>query len=282
MLLPRHLFRSLFSSMPATPEMPSYTAEVMTVTLCHEGPVELATVTTSLQALLAWHGRFAERNGAAVHGDRVELSVGEIRSGLIVIEMLTQGTTVLDAIGPINTVVAFAENFAALIAFLQGGASEPPPGTTVQDGQDLSDFLAPATQDMHSTMSIQASDRGAVNVVNVVLSAEQAGTVQNRAVDWIALHAQPEAAIYRQRLFSFFLPGDGSRVVGYRGIIVSITSRPIHTIFADDATKAAMVEEPLLGKLYIVDVEVQMADGRPRLYRILNVSGSFDRDEGDP
>ncbi len=116
-------------------------------------------------------------------------------------------------------------------------------------------------------------------IVNQTVNSNDANAIQNRAAGWIANHAEPLRGVLRGQLFYFFQARDDKEATtGDRGIIEAISPHPVKTIFANETAKVAMLDEALFRKAYVVDLEVHTIDGRPRLYKILEVSSSFDRE----
>jgi len=74
--------------------------------------------------------------------------------------------------------------------------------------------------------------------------------------------------------------GDVSAKVGDRGIIESISPRPVKLIFASEEVKRQIVEHPdnPFQKLFLVDVEAKATEGKVRLYRIFTVKDVLERD----
>jgi len=62
-----------------------------------------------------------------------------------------------------------------------------------------------------------------------------------------------------------------------RGIIESITNRPLKVIFENDQLKDRMinVDGSPFHLAYVVDVKVETIEGRPAVYKIVNFYESF-------
>jgi hypothetical protein len=73
---------------------------------------------------------------------------------------------------------------------------------------------------------------------------------------------------------------DPNSQVGDRGVIETISPKPMKLAFSSDEVKRKIVDQednPFL-KAFLVDAEVKTADGKPKLYRILDVKDVMDRD----
>jgi len=91
----------------------------------------------------------------------------------------------------------------------------------------------------------------------------------------------PKNKVYQDQILSLFqVRGDVSAKVGDRGIIESISPRPVKLIFASEEVKRQIVEHPdnPFQKLFLVDVEAKATEGKVRLYRIFTVKDVLERD----
>lgn len=263
------------SDNPSVPEVqPS-----LVITLHHGGPIELGVLTDSLQALASQFARFADARGIGINGDEVRLHVKEIRSGSIIVELVALAAIVPLAITHTSAVLDFAVKLAETVKYFRAEKADPPDDLKPKDAQELSRLVGPTAADPKGMIQIEASDAATVNV-KIVMSSNDANAVQNRISHWSATQAAPVSGVRKQQLFYFFQARDDrSAAQGDRGIIEAISKRPIKTIFANKRAKAATLGEALFKKAYVVDVDVQTVDDRPKLYRILEVTDSFDRED---
>lgn len=177
-----------------------------------------------------------------------------------------------------KSIVDFAGHVVDILKFFKGDSATEPADLKPKDVQDVTRFIGPVANDARSVMNINASDGATVNV-NYSVTSNEANAAQNRAKNWIARHAEPTYGIQHGQLFYFFQARDDSHAkTGDRGVIEAISPYPVKTIFANEPAKQAMLNEALFRKAYVVDVDVQTINGRPRLYRIIEVTDSLDRD----
>lgn len=264
--------------MIGTSEEKIATGEMLSVRLDHSGPMELGLLTESLQALAQAHARYADAHGVTVNGDAVRLFVREIRSGSIIVDLIALSQNAPLFAEQIATIVNFTRNLVEILRYFKGDSTEQPQELKTRDAQDITKFLGPVAQDVRSHLNLTASDNAVINV-HYTVSSNDANAIQNRAAGWIAKHAEPSRGVLHGQLFYFFQARDDRQATaGDRGIIEAISPNPVKTIFANETAKAATLDEALFRKAYVVDVEVQTIDGRPRLYKILEVTDSFDRD----
>lgn len=251
----------------------------LTLHIDHSGPIELTKLTESLSALAASYARFADKIGLAINGDDVRLYVKEIRSGSIIVELVALATTVPMVIEQARSVLDFARHLAETIKYFRGEAPKPPADTTAKDAQEVKQLLGPIAADPKATLNLIARDNAKVSVT-LNLNSNEANAVQNRASNFAAQQAAPASGLRQQMLFYWYQARDQRRAkAGDLGIIEAISPRAVKTVIASDGVKDEMLGEALFRKAYVVDVDVQTISDRPKLYRILRVIDSFDRDD---
>jgi hypothetical protein len=253
-------------------------ASSLTITIEHHGPLELLTLTNSLQAVASSFARYADRTGVAIQGDDVRLYIKEIRSGSVVVELVALAKTIPMVIEQAKSILDFARFLWDTVRYFRGEEDGPPEGMIAKDANDLRTLVAPVAADPRATLQIQASE-GATVTVNLTMTSNEANAVQNRTQQYVASQAAPVSGIQKDRLFYFYQARDQrSAKAGDQGIIEAIATRPVKTLVASDALKQQMLGEALFTKAYVVDVDVQTINGKPSLYRILDVKESIDRD----
>ena len=110
--------------------------------------------------------------------------------------------------------------------------------------------------------------------------SQKANAIQNSARRFLG-ETVPKNEIHQDEILSLFqVRGDASAKVGDRGIIESISPRPVKLIFASEEVKRQIIDQPEnpFQKLFLVDVEAKATEGKVRLYRIFAVKEVLDRD----
>lgn len=251
----------------------------LVLTISNDGPIELVRLSESLSALAASFARYADRNGLAINGDDVRLYVKEIRSGSIQIELIALANTVPMIIEQARSILEFARFLSDTIRYFRGEADKPPAETTTKDAQDVKYFLGPVAADPKASLQITARENSTVNVT-LNISSNDANAVQNRATNFVAQQSAPVTGVQRQMLFYWYQARDQRAAkAGDLGIIEAISPRAVKTLISSDEVKEQMLGEALFRKAYVVDVDVQTINGRPNLYKILAVTGSFERED---
>jgi hypothetical protein len=115
--------------------------ERLSITIQNTRPVELATLTESLQALAAAHARFADEHGVTINGDAVRLFVREIKTGSIIVDLVALAANLPMFPDQIATVVEFSKSLVEIIKFFKGEREGEPEGLERRDAQDVTKFL---------------------------------------------------------------------------------------------------------------------------------------------
>jgi hypothetical protein len=144
----------------------------------------------------------------------------------------------------------------------------------------LSQIIDPVAKDNSAQLNISASS-GAAITVNFNMTSTEANAIQNRIRRYRDLMPMTLTGIHKDQVFYWYQVRDAVDKPGDRGIIQRLYSRPIKVQFASDAVKSEMIDraENPFRLFYIVDVDVTEIDGKPVLYRILEVKGSMGRDD---
>lgn len=257
-------------------------AEIMQVHIEHSGPMELATLTDSFAALASWHARFARSVGAAVNGDEVRLYVKEIRSGSIIIELVEWARNAVILVQDVTTVVRFAAMLKQVYDYFTGVADALPDRFERRDARDFVRFMDPVAKDRNGVLHLTARRVNNV-IINIDAPSLNANAGQNRATNWEAMSKEPLSGVLEGQVFYWYQArDDAKKEAGDRGMIEAIARYPVRVHFANAEAKRAMLSDALFTKAYVVTVDVQTVDGRPRLYRILAVTETLDRDEDEP
>lgn len=268
--------------------MPSETKSievVLTYTFTNTKPIELLDLTASLLAIGEQYRRFAEEHSEASTDD-YRLYVREARSGSIVIDLITYATQpqMLAPLAPI--LIQYSKELSDWFEFFKGikaakDIKELIFGKSKKDLQQISDIIEPAAKDQGSQINITAGD-GAVILVNTSLTSTEANAGQNvlrRHIEHIPL---PTTGIHHdQVLYWYQMRHDHAAKPGDKALIERIWNKPVKVRITSDAIKRRMLEDENnpFKKFYVVDVDVTESQGKPVLYKILDVKESFDRED---
>lgn len=248
-------------------------------------PIELRDLNTSLTAIADQYSRFAgERSEGPAEDFR--LYVREVRTGSIIIDLITYATQpqMLAPVAPV--LIEFTKELGEWFEFFKGvkdakDIKEMIAGKSKKDLQQLSDLVEPAARDPGSSINIKAA-RGAIVIINSRITSTEANAGQNllrRHIDHIQV---PTTGIHRdQVLYWYQVRHDLAAKPGDKAVIERIYDKPVRVRITSDEIKRTMIDDPAnpFKRFYLVDVDVTESEGRPVLYKILEVKDSFDRDE---
>jgi hypothetical protein len=246
---------------------------LLTVELLNRRPVDLLDLTTSLNALAQDFQEFSERHSQDPIPGNVKLYVREMRSGSIIADLIPLGDQISWIIDHKDLVGAFVGHLNDLAQyFLAGGGVESPPSR--QDAERLSQILEPVSKDNSAQYNIQATDHAKIEIHNHFhVGYVEANAIQNGVRRFLG-PAVPAVEIIRDRLLTLEqVKNVASAKTGDRGIIESVWPRAVKLQFLSETAKQqvlSLAENPFQ-RAFLVDVEVHTANGRPALYRIIEV-----------
>jgi len=230
-----------------------------TLTLTNSRSVELADLSLAMLAISNEYKRYC-----AIHGDTPEsrLYIVEIKSGSIIAELVAMAQAVLPLFDQINSVIAFVRELKKWTdALLSDGVEAPENPETLKN---LYEFVEPVVKDSASAWSVTA------DTVNITINNIHASAIQNKIRR--KLDAAPEKITgFHSQVAISFTQTKISPDTGNRGIIESISSGAVKTIFSDRSIHQSMVlgEDNPLGSAYLVDVQIETVNQRPVLYKIV-------------
>lgn len=249
-------------------------------------PTELQDLSASLLAIGDQFRAFSRRQGEGLSEDDYRLYVREVRSGSIIMDLVSMATQpqMLAPLTPL--LIPFAQELADWFEFLKGvkdakDIKELILGSSKKDLQQISQIVEPAAKDPGSSIQINATHGGIVVVGGRITSLEaNAGqNILRRYIDNVALAI---TGIHRdQVLYWYQMRDDRAAKPGDKGVIERLWKNPVKVRITSDDIKREMIDKQdnPFRKFYVVDVDVTEVQGRPVLYRILEVKDTFDRDE---
>ena len=260
------------------------TEPTLTYELKNQRPVELLDLAASLMALGDEFCRFTRQHGSDLDGNNVRLYIKEVRAGSIIAELIS----LVRQYSLISTdtawVVQFADYLRSVYEIFKGGAEAPLTFEALKldksEYDRLSQIVEPAAKDGAAQLNLVAHSGGIINV-NLSIDSTQANAIQNRIRrERDALPAQITGIHHDQVLYWYQVRDDTADKPGDRAIIPRIYSRPVKVQFANDTVKIAMIDRPdnPFRLFYIVDVDVTEIEGKPVLYRIVDVKGTMERE----
>ncbi len=226
-------------------------------------PVELVDFTSSLFSLGEQYRSYVARRQPAHGNDDVRLFVKEVRTGSIIAELISMATQSSFLAPAAPLILQYASELGDWFDFFKGvkeadDIKDMLLGTSKKDLQQISNIVEPVAKDSGSMISMAAYSGGMI-----VNNLPESGAQPDQVLAW-----------YQVR-------DDGATKPGDKAVIERFSTRPVRVRFASDAVKAAMIDTPdnPSKRLFVVDVDVSFVDGKPVLYRVLELKTSFERDE---
>ena len=253
---------------------------VLTYTLNNVRPVELLDLTQSLLAIGDQYRRFAEAHSEA-SADDYRLYVREVRTGSIIIDLITYATQP-QMLAPYTPVlIAYASELGDWFEFFKGikdakDIADMLLGKSKKDLQQISDIIEPAAKDAGSSIHITAA-QGAVVVVNGSINSTEANAGQNVLRRYIEHIPLPKSGIHHdQVLYWYQMHQDRATKPGDKAVIERIWPKPVKVRITSDDIKRKMLDDAdnPFKKFYVVDVDVTKSRTDQCRTRILDVEKS--------
>lgn len=227
---------------------------ILTLKIENRNPVELLSLTRSMQAISAQFDRFNKKHG---QNSEAKLYVNEVRRGSIILELFNISDTLalIPFVENINIVFEFATYLKQIYSYFLGECSEKPP-LEASDCEQLSQIVNPVAQDNGSTFNVYIHNNE--GNINFNISSMEANVIQNRLKqEQKSLMYQDKGAIYSKQLLSLVQASEANK--GNKGIIETITSKPLNLIFNNDSDKKKILSNPSINPLkhiFVVDVKI--------------------------
>ena len=257
------------------------------ITIKNEKPVVLTDLTLSLLGVNQQFQRFIETETTEDYQPSTELYIKEVRSGSIVVELVALAMPVVPLIwegGSLSEWVNFAKS---MIEWFIGKASNPPKELTKNDLKQWNSILEPVAKDNGSQLNITVSDGGKV-INQIFVNSQEANAAQNKIQRELEDFDDPDEHIQKNKVMTWYQTKfDSESHTGDKAIIESISKNAIKVVFENNAVKESILKgdsrysKPWHKLAYLVDVEVQTINGKPKVYTVLryHAKETFDPDE---
>jgi len=252
---------------------------ILKIELKNTRPVDLIDLAVSLRALGEAYSDWAEDEGLDIQPQNLKLYIHELRTGSIIAELapwMEQASLILDHA---KTVSPFLAALQGAIRYFLGrkkeGDKEKPPSREL-------------AQHIHAVMEPVAKDGGSQIFFDVVgdvhihqyYTSQEANAIQNSVKRYLGNAKLPANERRTDEIMTLQqVRFDGSLRTGDRGVIETVSQKPVKVVFATPEAKRRILDEPKNpGQMaFLVDVEVRAIEGKPALYRVLEVKDSFER-----
>jgi hypothetical protein len=241
----------------------------------NQRPVGLEDLSLSLLAFSHQFHKFIESETSKESDIGSELLIKEVRSGSIIVELVSQAAPILPLLWEGGSLVEWSKVVENTCKWLLGKIDNPPKNVTKQDLQDWNKFIEPVAKDNGSQMNMNVSDNGKI-INQFIINSTEANAMQNRIGHLITDLDTPEDNIHRQKVMYWYQTKfDPNSDTGNRAIIDDLSKSGLKVIFENNAVKDQMLHsDTKFGKpwhelAYVVDVDVQTVRGVPKMYNVL-------------
>jgi hypothetical protein len=248
-------------------------------------PIELLDLTKSLSAMADEYRRHLDDLGLDSSEQPVKLLIKEVRAGSIEIDLVDVAAMAYPSLvamgGDINTIVEFGKHIKACLDYLLKKTPQKPSSfKEARRLQNLSDILEPIAKDPNATMTIRPM---VINInganSNVVVQTMESNAAQNEIGREISQIKKPVKGFEEKVLLRWYQTrNDAKSKIGDKGIVESITGRPVKTIFSGDSLKNQMLQmdDNFYRRAFLVDIQIDTINGRPALYKIIAIHDTID------
>ena len=260
-------------------------SKVLEIKINNKKPVILTDLTISLLAVSQQYQKFIETQTNETYKASTELYIKEVKSGSIIVELVTQTLPVVPLLWNGGSLVEWVSQLGQTFMWLLGELDSAPQNYSKQDLKQLHSIIEPVAKDFGSQLNITVNDQAQVNIYQYTLNSEQANAAQNRINKEMNLLETPDDNIHKKRVMYWKQAKFDESNAGDKAVIESITKTPVKVIFENNAVKKAMLagdsrfNKPWQRLAYVVDVKVQTIQDMPKLYTIIDF---HDTDTFDP
>lgn len=255
------------------------------ITINNNRPVALADLTLSLLSFNQQFQKFIETDANKDQVSATELFVKDVRSGSIIIELVSQMLPVIPLFWENGSLSEWVNLVKSIMDWLLGKSEDKPRELSKQDLQQWNSIVEPIAKDAGSQMNISVSDNGRV-INQFFINSQDANAAQNSIRRLIDEHDTPNDHIHRRKVMYWHQAKfDRRSDTGDKAVIEDISKKALKVIFENNAVKDTMLagdrhfNKPWHELAYVVDVEVQTIRDVPKMYTVLRY---YEDDTFDP
>lgn len=253
----------------------------------NENPVLLTDLTIALLSVSQQYERFIENEAGIATQLSSGLFVKEVRSGSIVVELMTQALPVLPLFwsgGSLNEWLNYAKS---VMEWLNGRVAHRPKNLSKQDLKQWNNILEPIAKDSGSQINFAVNGNGNV-IQQYFISSSEAKNAQTSIAAYADTLDETDKNLHKKVVMVWFQAKfDSQSDTGNKAIIEKISKNPIKVLFENNAIKKEMLlgderyAKPWHELAYIVDVQVQTINNQPKVYTIVKYyeEETFDPEE---
>jgi hypothetical protein len=259
------------------------------IRLCFSQPAELLDLVDLFAAISSQFERYMKSNYPDLD-QHAKLYVRHIREGSIIIELVPIMQTIIGTMDYTLIVDNFVQRYKdALHTYLSGGKKE----STRQEIRDYLGSVRAIARDTDGKAVISSAEYKETKTskrVSFEFTTDQAREARNTLEAQNVQIELPALEVHNRVLMRFYQqniaePKIGSRKTGEKGIIESISLKPLSIIYETELAKERIYyekkedEHNIFHKGFYVDCYVERVNGKPVAYRIFDVHEIIDLPE---
>ena len=247
----------------------------------HNGqPVDLLDLTSSLNAFSREYEANLKRSRPELDSEESRLLIVDVRKGSIVFEIAVALAPFVAQAEILNTTIDFVKNLKSALSFLEkpNGRLED---TNAQQLKNLHDTVKSIANDANGHLNIYVRHEDGRVTQEIVIRKKEAINVQFNAMAQRKEIGHQESERLNKVLMRLHQSSVEDLRLGKRtsekGVVERIDLNPRTLIYVSDHAgriiKGAISDQQgnPFQKAFVVDVDVETVNGRPRAYRILEV-----------
>lgn len=261
----------------------------------NDAPIDLLDFTNALTAIALEHTAAIQNARQGISPEDTRLLLLDVRKGSIIMELVSLTTMFLSQAETINTSVDFVKNLSSWASALRnpGGRMPVPEGqphsVTVKHINNFQKIAKPVMDDPNGRFSLYAKLQEGNALSEFVLTREAASTSYQNLEDQRRELDQTESRVHKKVIMRLHQLSADSLKTGKKssekGIIEQVDMIPRTLIYVSELAGQRIKEEitnsdgNTLKKVFVVDVNVETIDGKPKAYRIINLHDIIDLDD---
>ncbi|ELT50575.1 hypothetical protein F9K88_10335 [Brucella intermedia] len=246
-------------------------------------PVELLDLTASFMALGDYFKDYANQTTGDPQRDNLKLYVKEIKSGSLIADMVALAEQAEWILEHKAVLAGFVANANDLVGYFLGkDESKTKFDPSIKQAKQIAQFVEPVAKDFGSQLNMTVMEGGVVNVYQSFnIGGLEANAVQNGVAKYLGPQLPSSQILTDQLMVLEQVKNDVSSKSGDRGIVETISPRPVKLQFAQEPAKRAVLdlETNPLQCIFQVNVEIRSVGGKPAMYRIIEVTDVISRED---
>lgn len=258
-------------------------AAVLRIEIKNQKPVELSDFTVSMAAFAEAFKDYATATTGDPLPDNMRLYVKSMSDGSIIAEMIALTQQAQFILENAEVLAGFVTSLQEITDFFLGRRAPgkaPPPEPTMKQAKHVAAIIEPIAKDNSAQLNVSIT--GDVHVHrHFYIDSLQANAVQNAVGRFVGPRLPANQFVADQLLTLEQVKNSATSKSGDRGIIEALSSRPVKLQFASEQVKRQILEltENPFQQIFQVNVEVRSIEGKPAMYRVIEVLDVFPKGE---